>query len=810
MEIKSTLDSAMPKKIIGCVHCYAPCYSVILNSENLAFCCGGCLAVYSFLRKSGLKNYYEIKAQSKLKAEEFFTPNSVGNKNYSYLDQNDFQKDFSRQKNNDQKEMSFYIEGMSCLACVWVLEKIPQFVPHTQNIHVDLSKSCVKVIIDSEGKFSAVAKMINQMGYVPHPLGEEEDTQVWQDTEDKKDLIRIGVAAASAGNCMLFSVALYAGALQEFGTFFSWMAFISSLPSIIYGGYPFYKKAWQSLKHREMSIDVPLALSLVLGSVVGFFQLLRGSYDFYFDGLATLIFFILSARYFLKRSSKKGLSASRIARFFESGVVQRQNSQTLQFEEVYKKYIKADDILRVDVGQMIPVDGEIIKGETFLNTSLLTGEMHLTSASVGEKVFSGTLNMGSMFLMQVNSIGINTRLGKILKKVEENWGKRAPVVDIADRMAKYFLTAMILLAFAVVIVWILKGQAGVGIHRALSLIIITCPCALGLATPLALARTMGIASQKGIIVKDEAVIEKVAKTQNVFFDKTGTLTTGSFKVASSQNIATPVVSLSSEEIIYLLEKESSHPIAICLTGYILQNTFVDKMREILLEEKKEKVGVGVEGRIQGVIYLLSAMESYDHKTTLALYEGVERKIIHIITLQDEIRPEAKEIIQKLKKLKIDSYLLSGDNPSVVALVAQELSIAKDKAWGHISPEQKYEKVLKTPHALVVGDGANDALALSSSHVGIAVKGSMELAMRAADVYMTSHHLNKIYQFIILSRETLKVVKRNLWFSLFYNGLGVALALMGWIGPLGAAILMPVSSFTVLLSSTIGTKKMRKL
>jgi Cu2+-exporting ATPase/Cu+-exporting ATPase len=343
-------------------------------------------------------------------------------------------------------------------------------------------------------------------------------------------------------------------------------------------------------------------------------------------------------------------------------------------------------------------------------------------------------------------------------------------------------------------VWLFsQGKTDLAIERALTLLIVTCPCALALATPLTLTLTLSKASKKGLIIKNDLVIEKLNSVKNIFLDKTGTITFGNLKVINFNTLHSTQVPLGT--VITSLEQRSKHPVAKALKEFAQQNYNVESI-EVL--ELNEILGSGVEGYINGVFYQINGNQIFENKKLVASFE-----------LKDQIRPDSSRSIALLKRLGITSRIVSGDKEEIVNEVAGEVGIKPEFAHGEVSPEDKLGIIEHSDYSIMIGDGANDAMALSKAFVGVAVHGSMDISLRAADVYLTTPGISPIVDLMIIAKETMKVIYRNLTISLLYNLFTVIAAFMGLISPLAAAIIMPVSSLTVLASTLIGTKELNK-
>lgn len=792
-----------------CIHCGNPLGSVE-GYVDRQFCCHGCKTVYEILHQRGLKQYYELRKKGDhLRAA---LPASELKESYSYLDDPEFQKLYSSGTSSDVNEasksarMQFYLEGVHCVACVWLIEKVPEFLPGVTSVHLDMSKSVATVNCE-DGKFSEVAREFNRLGYRPHAV-RSADIDALQKKENRQFLMRVGVAWASSGNVLLYAISLYAGVGGDYATHFRWISFLFFLPSVFYSAVPFYKSAWSAIRTRTVSIDVPIVLGIVVGTLASLFNLITGSEHIYFDSVSSLIFLLLGSRYILKITQQSALSSAGLLHFLAPSMVRRKKPDGSE-EETNADFLSAGDIILVKTGESIPVDGSVVQGSTHLNCALLTGESDWVAIKEGDRVFAGTVNQESPIEIRVSASGATTRLGQILKATEEGMRRKAPIVTIADRVSKWIVLASIALAAVTFFATLGYGWQH-AMNRALAIMIVTCPCALALATPFAMTMAMGRAAKIGLLIKGSDVLERLNQVKSVYLDKTGTLTSGSFELLQWIAIDPQATPQNLGRVLWALESGSVHPVAKALVRFIQKAGVQSPLPEV--KDFKETIGHGVSGTIDGDRY--EACKWVGEAENEGTQIGVHRNgvLIARAVLGDRLREDSAAAIQKLRDLDLDPYILSGDSASAVQSVASRIGIAPDHAVSGVSPEQKSKAVTEpgVEKSLMVGDGANDAVALASAFVGVAAHGGMEVSLRAADAYVHSPGVMPIFQLVQIARETMKVVRRNLIFSGIYNLIGVAAAITGHVGPLFAAILMPISSLTVYASSVLGTRALRKL
>ena len=780
----------------ACIHCdqevITAYYHKGHDQDAGPFCCQGCLTVYNIINFKGLSEYYDIKKNVALLKKR--APVELKNNHYSYLNDTEFLNEYAYRNLNNELTMEFYLEGIHCLACLWIIEKLPAFVPGVLSAKLNMGRSVATISIDSTGDFSLVAKELDGIGYRPHPLKINQSTADLKIKEERSMILKIGIAAAAAGNIMLYAVSLYAGAGPEYEQVFNALTVLFAIPVLTYCAFPFYKNSYIALKNKTLSIDVPISLSLIMGGIMGIYNLINHVPENYFDSLTALVFLLLLSRYFLKLIQEKGLSTSDLHFFYQGESVLKVNENNhSEVVEIHPKFIKPNDLLKILPNQVIPADGKVISGESYLNNSLLTGESGLQKIKAQDQVFSGTMNVSGELIIEVEKANHESRLGKILKNVETGWGQKAQIIDITNQISKYFAGAVLTLSVILYFVTARHGSQKEALELALTLLIVTCPCALAIATPLTFIRTLSKAAQKGIIIKDDAVIEKLSRAQKIFIDKTGTITQNQLQVMQMNIInqtALPVF-----DIIHNLERTSLHPVAICLKEFVKSSL----PRVYDVSDLKEMPGVGVSGHINGHFYEIKNYGIYEDHVLVAEFK-----------IQDALRPDALASLNALRNEGLKLQILSGDKTEHVKEIALKLGLTKDEYQAELSPEKKSQIIKSTPNSIMVGDGANDAIALASAGTGIAVFGAMDISLRAADVYMNYPGLSSVAELMVISKETMKVIYRNLVLSISYNSVSVFLAYTGHISPLAAAIIMPLSSLTVLISTLAGTKTLRKL
>lgn len=799
-QITNTIPNAL--ETVSCIHCKSPVPTkrIALNCEDSQFCCEGCQFVFSLLNSRGLNFYYQLRDRvdgQKNKNPAVFFPGD-----YSRLDKPELIEKLSLTQ--AEPSVKFFLENVHCAACVWLVEKLPKLSDSIAAASLDLSTGVATVRLAPNALLSSVARTIESIGYRPHLLEQASAAEGLQKLENRAWLMRIGVAGACAGNIMILAVSVYAGASGFLGQLFNVLSLALFLPVLLYCSAPFYHAALAALRNKTLSIDVPIVVAIVLGTAVSALHTFAGSEHVYYDSISALVFLLLSSRYLLRRAQQKSLGELKFLQFLTPAFARVYDPAEKQYREVLMSNVLPGAQILVKQGELIPADGYICQGSSYLNVSVMTGEPLPQPVKCGDKVLSGSKNEGDDIEITVSASGVDTQLGKILKQLESELSQKAPIVQAADRISKWFLICVFLAATAVLF---FNQDLSIGFNRALALLIVTCPCALALATPLTMSLALKRAAARGILIKKSETLEKLSRIKTIVLDKTGTLTSGVFKVLSWTEHENIPGFLS---IVRELERISKHPIAKALSFHADRISESEDTLPVTVNQAREILGQGVEGFIDGVFYEIKTLSTKDHHQDLFQARvGVFRnkRLVCSIVLGDELRDDAEAAIKKLLKFKLPIFLLSGDRTVAVQKLAGQLGMIASNCTAEASPQQKQAFVLGQINPLMVGDGANDALALSSAYVSAAVQGSLEVSLQASDVYFSKPGVLNIHELITLGKNTMKVIHRNFAFSLAYNLAGGIAAATGHITPLSAALLMPMSAFTVLSSSLWGSRRL---
>jgi Cu2+-exporting ATPase len=794
----------------ACAQCGLPVPAGLLEAgAPRQFCCAGCRAVHALMDEHGRAHEHGLDRQRA--ARSSWAPARPGDRRYAELDDPGFQARTCRRGPDGLLATELYLEGVHCSACVWLVEKLPGLLPGVVEARLDLSRSQVLVRWDpGVVRLSAVARQLRALGYAPHPRRGMRAEEVRR-REDRVALARVGLAGAVAGNVMAIAFALYGGMLNgmepEFAAFFRWASLLLALPSVIWGGGVFFRGAWTALRLRALSMDLPISLGLLAGFLHGAVNTVRGTGEVYFDSVTALIFLLLFGRYLLRRQQRAaGDAAELAASLYPSSARLLEDGQA---REVPLEALVPGALVEVRAGELVPADGVIVAGQSTVDASLLSGEPVPVAVAAGDRVHAGTLNVASRLELRVERTGEDTRVGRLMTLVEAHARRRAPIVQLADRISGRFVAAVLVLAAATFLLWVRVDPAR-ALDHAVALLIVTCPCALGLATPLAMSAAIGRAARGGFLVKGGDVLEKLTRPGRMWLDKTGTLTEGRARLVRWCG------DVSARPLVAAAEAHSSHPLALAFLEALSGEPRSRDMVEII-----ETHGGGIEARVgeRSVIVGSPAFVESRAKEVVSglatevdvlvgagltpVLVAVDGRVVAAAGFGDPVRGDAGAALARVRGLGWRLGILSGDHARVVAAVGAGLGLEPDMCRGGVSPEGKLDIVsaaLAEGPVVMAGDGVNDVAALAAASVGIAVHGGAEAALAAADVFVMRPGVTRIAELLDGSRRTMRVVRRNLAFSLGYNVIGVGLAMSGALNPLVAAILMPLSSLTVIISS----------
>ena len=776
------------------------------------FCCAGCAAVYRVIAGERLGAFYAARRWDE--PGPAATPGGADPAAFAEL---------LRDAGPGAVEIDLAIDGIRCASCVWLNERILSRTPGVLSARVNYATHRARVRFDpGRVGLEAVLRRIESIGYAPRPWSESEQGRA-RAAEEKDLLVRLGTAGFLASQLMLYTAALYAGYFQGIDPptrrLMEWIALGLALPVFLYSGAPFLRAAWAGLRHGRLGMDSLVALGSGGALVLSVAQMLRGG-EVYFDTAAMIVTLILLGRYLeLRARGRASEAVARLARLAprEARVVAPGADGREERRRVQVAAIAAGERVEVVPGERVPLDGVVEEGESEVDESLVTGESRPVPKAAGSAVIGGSVNLHGSFVFRVTRVGKETVLAGIVRAVEEAQARKPRIQAVADRIVGWFVPAVLVLAAGTVAAWLWRGAA---LDRALlngvAVVVIACPCALGLATPLAVLVATGLATARGVLVKGGDVLERLARVTDAVLDKTGTLTRG--RPALRQVV--PLGDLSAEGALRLaaaVERRSEHHVgrAIAEAARALPGA-----PEPGVEGFRAVPGRGVRARAAGEAVVLGnrALLAESGVALPAEADAVARRLEEqgdtvvflaaggraaaLLAVADAVRDEAAAAVASLRALGLRLAVVSGDDRATTAAVAARLGI--DRAVPEATPSGKRDGVARMQaggrRVLAVGDGINDAPMLSQADVGMAMGRGTDVTLESADAVLVRDDLRLVPEAVRLSRRAYRIIRQNLFWAFFYNAVAIPLAMAGLLHPIVAAAAMAASSLFVVGNS----------
>ncbi|MFI4861383.1 MAG: heavy metal translocating P-type ATPase [Phycisphaerales bacterium JB063] len=819
---------AKPKasETVRCAHCTLPVPKGLIEvGEKEQFCCAGCRGAFAVIHGSGLDDYYRLRQATGGTADASAV--AAPAQGFSSFDTDTFQQLHVQHLAQGLCAADLRLEGVHCAACVWLIEKLPRLIRATlghaasQGIveaRLSMRQATVRVVWDpARIKLSEIAQALHTLGYRPHPA-KGLSRQALRRKEERKQLMNIGLAGALAGNIMLLAIAQYAGLWggieRQYDQLFRWLGAGLGLLALLGPGRVFFRGAVTALRVRSPHLDLPIALALGVGGLAGATNVVMGRGDIYFDSLAVLVFLLLVGRYIQFRQQRSADDAVSLLASLTPGDCRRRLDDGT-CEVVPIEALQVGDTVEVLPNGVIPADGEVVEGRASVVAALLTGESQPIPVKPGDAVCAGTQVVAQTIALRVTCIGEQTRVGRLMSLVSQGVAAKPAIVLLADRIAGWFVVAVSLIAFVVFAAWSVV-DVGLAVDHTVALLIVACPCALGLATPLTIAVAIGRAAKRDILIKSPTALERAARGGRLMLDKTGTITTGAMRLIGWEG------DTMLRRWVAMAEAQSTHPIAVALASGLCK-TEADDMDTpahtpvqvtqhpdgVVADAPAGKLAIGSLGMMQRMGATVSPhwrqrAEHHAQAGHTPVFIAVDLAVAALAWVGDGLHDDAAASIEQARRWGWQVQMLSGDRPEIARHIAGQVGIADDDARGDVTPETKLDKVRSAQQSrrdvgsvVMVGDGVNDAAALAAADLGVAVSGGAEPSLAAADVYLARPGLSSLIELFALGRQTLRTIRRNLVFSLLYNACVIALAAAGMITPLLAAVLMPLSSAAVL-------------
>jgi len=793
-------------KKITCDHCHLSFDESIMlvqnrDDEKRFFCCKGCQGVYNLLHENGLDNFYDRSKGYTL------TPQTTTVEDSAIFDTPVFSENFVKQ-DGELLEISLIIEGIHCAACVWLNEKILSETEGVVDISINFSTNKAKVVWDpTEVKLSKIIETIRSIGYDAYAY--DPKVSETKTSELKKEYhSRLIVAVFAAMNVMWIAIAQYAGIFSgiemHFKTILNIAEGLLATPVLFYSGWIFFRGAYFGIKNSIVNMDLLVATGASLTYVYSLYITAIQSGEAYFDSVVMIITFVLVGK-FLEVSSKKSASDTLDA-LNRHVPVQIRKLTTDGLVDVNVHDTKIGDILEVHAGERFALDGVVYKDETYVDESSLTGENDPVMKKVGEHLVSGTTNMTHNIQMKVTKTYENSTFSKLLTLLDDALSKKPNIEKLANRISSYFSTVILFLALATFLVWYFPifseaSSFNVAFMVGISVIVIACPCALALATPIASLVGVSMGAKKGVLFKESAQLETMAKTTKVFFDKTGTLTEGKLSVSKEEYFED-----FDKGILASMVYASIHPVSKAIYRHIdlkVEHNYFDSYELVVGKGMKAtyKNSTYYGGSAQYLKDIGVTVKDEDSDNTL-FFVVHNNKIMARFELSDEVKSGSLELINYLKSRDIEVHMLTGDHLAVANKVAQKLGI--NHVHASLTPEDKAKYMLthkKDDDVFVmVGDGINDILVLASADIGIAMGSGADVTIDNSDIVLLQGDMKSLKEAFDIAAQSFHLIKQNLQISLLYNVVTIPLAMGGMVIPLVAALSMSLSSLLVVGNS----------
>ncbi len=787
----------------ACDHCHlefdeGQLIKDMINGEERYFCCKGCQGVFHLLHEEGLDSFYEKAKDTKL------DPVSIDLEDLDRFDREGFRKRYVTTKDGFS-QISLIIEGIHCSACVWLNEKVLHQSEGIIEAEINFTTHKARIVWDEdEISLSQIIQKIRSIGYNAYPY----DASLQEERAEKARkgyYARLLVGIFATMNVMWLAIAQYAGYFtgmsEAHKKILQGAEFVLATPTLFYTGWVYFRGAYYGLKNRFINMDFLVATGATLTYLYSIYAMVTGKGETYFESTIMIITFVFVGKYLevlSKRRAVDTLDHLTGSLPTEVTVLQEGEKRAVSVEN-----IQEGDLIEVRAGEKIVIDGRIESGEGSFDESSLSGESRPVWKQVGDEVISGSINNDGVIRYRATKRYGDSMIANIVSLLETSLSKKPHIEKLANQISGYFSVAILTIALITFFAWMGLGH---GFERslivAISVIVIACPCALGLATPMATLVGIGTASKRGILFKEAGYLESFAKCDTLVLDKTGTLTEGKLEV----------VKLQQEEgfdpdLIYSLVKSSTHPVSQGVARY-LESHFIPKERALEGVQEIKARGLRVECENHTIIagnaslmqeegIVLPNLEAMSH-----FIVAIDKCVVAIFYLEDRIKTDAKEVLEQFRKDGMQIMMLTGDNREVAQKIADALGI--DRFYAGLMPLEKssfIDKLHNEGHRVVmVGDGVNDAVSLAKSDIAIAMGSGADVSVEVSDVVLLNDSMHALYEAYRISRTTFRNIKENLVLSLIYNLITVPLAVLGYVIPLVAALSMSLSSLLVVANA----------
>ncbi len=773
-----------------CYHCGEQTIINPVKHDDKIFCCDGCKMVYTLLKENNMENYYSLEENPGVSLKNIkISPNS-----YVVLDAPDVVESLLSIQTDKIAKVTLKLPNIHCASCLWLLENLYKFQPGILSSRVNFMKKEAVITYDPNiMSLKQVAQLLAAVGYPPElNLGTINAEHTGMSPASKKMLFRLGVAGFAFGNIMLMSFPDYLNIDKNTSDValraFPYMNFALALPMVFYSGWDYLDSAWKGIKSRHLNMDVPISLGFLALFFRSAYEVFAGVGTGYFDSLAGLIFFLLIGKWFQDRTYRKIAFDRDYRSYFPIWA-----NKLVDGEEVPTalNQLSKEDIILVRNGEMIPSDGLLLDGQALIDYSFVTGESEPVKVAVGEKVYAGGYQQGTSLQIELLTDVSQSYLTNLWNNDAFVKEKERPASQLSDVVGQRFTYVILMIAFLTLMYWLPRDWS-LAVYAFTSVLIVACPCAISLSIPFTLGNVLSVLGRKKIYLKNTMVIEDLAEIDHIVFDKTGTLTQKGLIFSERKHLTDY-----QKRLVKTLVLQSNHPVSKLLQQAIDAQPFGK------IADYQEILGHGIQGMVDGhlVAVRAGAFEGEAAAGTIIQVDG--REVASFKTV-DKIRPGVQELFADLRK-KYKLSLISGDNDSAKGLMA-DLFAEADSMQYKQKPEDKLNYIAglkrQGAHVMMVGDGLNDAGALKIADVGVVLNEEGNNFTPASDLILSVNRLPRLGDILTLSQKSIKVIYKAYIFALIYNIVGLSFAVRGKLSPVIAAILMPLSSITVVLIGVI--------
>ena len=785
-----------------CFHCGDPCDRQLITFDEKSFCCAGCKTVYEIFSTNDLSHYYELQEAAGS------TPKAIEGK-YDFLDNEEIIAKLTEFNDGNIQIINLYIPTIHCSSCIWILENLNKLNKHVTNSQVDFPKKTIRVTYKNEDfSLKNLVLLLAKIGYEPYIS--LEDFEGKKKASDRSLIYKLGVAGFAFGNVMFLSFPDYfdlgssaaSGGeywLNKYQDVFRWMMFIFSLPVVFYAGWDYFVSAYKGLRAKLLNIDVPIALGILV-------LFLRSTYDIafnlgsgFFDSLTGLVFFLLLGKFFQQRTYSF-LSFERDYKSYFPIAITRLNLKGKE-ETVPVQEIEKGDRILIRNEEMIPVDGTLVYGNAQIDYSFVSGESEPVAKEIGEQVFAGGKQLNGVIEMIALKSVSQSYLTQLWGNAVFKTDKVTAFQNLTDSIGKRFTIAVLSIAFIATAFWLYYDPSK-AMNVFTAVLIIACPCAIALASPFTLGNMLRIFGKKKFYIKDTQTIERLSKIDTAIFDKTGTITTSQKSKAHYEGMP---LSPEEESILKNTIRASNHPLSRSLYDLLKEQNI------ITLDEYEEHVGKGLESSKDDINMKIGSANfvgkgSSENLLDTSIYISSNDAYKGRYVFQNQYRDGLSTVFKNMSA-SMNLAILSGDNEGEKERL-EALLPKMTPLYFNQKPETKLDFIKSLQEqgkkVLMVGDGLNDAGALAQSNVGIAISENINVFSPACDAILDASKFQQLYSYILASKKAMRVIKMSFVLSLLYNCVGLYFAITGQLEPVIAAILMPLSSISIVILTTLMT------